>query len=138
MLGALWGLIIYLVVSALVIWIVGRMNLGMTVSGFGSALVAAAVIAIVTAVILWLLDLLGLRIGGGILGAIVALIVSAIVLMISDRFVSGMKVNGFTGALIAAIAIAVVGWLVSWVLSLFGIGVAQPAVVSILLGIKLV
>jgi hypothetical protein len=32
-----------------------------------------------------------------------------------------MKVNGFTGALIAAIAIAVVTWLMTWLLGLFGI-----------------
>jgi uncharacterized membrane protein YvlD (DUF360 family) len=41
--------------------------------------------------------------------------------MISDRFVPGMKVNGFGGAIIAAIAIGVVSWLVAWFLGLFGI-----------------
>jgi putative membrane protein len=56
-----------------------------------------------------------------LLGAIVYLVVAAVVLMISDRFVPGMKVNGFGGAIIAAIAIAVVSWLVVWFLGLFGI-----------------
>ena len=42
---------------------------------------------------------------------------------ISDRFLPGMTVSGFGGAIIAAIAIAVVGWAVAWLLSLLGISV---------------
>jgi putative membrane protein len=122
--GALISAIIYLIVAALVIWIVARLNLGLSVRGFGAAIIAAAVIAIVTAVVLWLLGLLGITLGGtGLLAAIIALIVAAVVLMVSDRFVPGMEVHGFNGAIIAAIGIAVVGWLVSWVLGLLGITV---------------
>jgi hypothetical protein len=33
-----------------------------------------------------------------------------------------MKVNGFTGALLAALGIGVVGWLINWLLGLLGIG----------------
>ena len=47
------------------------------------------------------------------------MVVAAVVLLISDRFVKGMKVNGFVGALVAAIAYGVVVWLIQWVLSLF-------------------
>ena len=104
--------LIALVVSALVIYIVGRLNLGLTVSGFTAAIIAALVIAVVGEIVMWLLGLLGITFGGGLLGAIVYIIVAAIILMISDRFVPGMKVNGFTGAIIAAIAIGVVGWIV--------------------------
>ena len=75
----------------------------------------------VGAAINWLLGLLGITIGGGLLGAIVYLVVAAVVLMISDKFVPGMKVNGFGGAIIAAIAIGVVDWLGDWFLGLFGI-----------------
>jgi len=113
--------LVALVVSALVIYIVGRLNLGLTVSGFGAAIIAALVIAIVGAIVFWLLGVLGLTIGGGWLGAIVYIIVAAVILMISDRFVPGMKVNGFTGAIVAAIAIGVVSWIVTWLLGLFGL-----------------
>jgi putative membrane protein len=113
--------IVWLVVAALVIWIVGKLKLGLTVRGFMAAIIAAIVIALVTAVVVWLLGLLGISLGGGILGAIIGLIVAAVVLMISDRFVPGMEVKGFTGAIIAAIAIAVVSWIVLWLLSLIGI-----------------
>lgn len=121
--GYIISFLVALVVSALVIFIVGRLNLGLTVSGFGAAIIAALVIAIVGTIVFWLLSLLGLTIGGGLLGAIIYIIVAAIILMISDRFVPGMQVNGFTGAIVAAIAIGVVAWIVSWLLGLIGITV---------------
>lgn len=55
------------------------------------------------------------------IGTIINLIVAAIVLMISDRFVAGMRVDGFGGAIVAAIAIAVVNWLVTWLLARLGL-----------------
>ena len=119
--SVLLGFVVALLVSALVIYIVGMLNLGLTVGSYWNAIVAAIVIAIVGAVVNWLLGLLGITIGGGFLGAIVLLIVAAVVLLISDRFLSGMEVKGFVGAIVAAIAIAVVSWLVMWVLGLIGI-----------------
>jgi putative membrane protein len=121
--GAILNFVVALLISALVIWIVSRLNLGLTVRGYGAAIIAALVIAVVGAVILWLLGLLGITIGGGLLGAIVLLIVAAVVLMLSDKFVPGMEVKGFSGAIIAAIAIAVVSWIISWLLGLLGIAV---------------
>jgi putative membrane protein len=121
--GYFINFLVALIVAALVIYIVGRLNLGLTVSGFGAAIIAAVVIAIVGTIVLWLLGLVGLTVGGGLLGAIIYIIVAAIILMISDRFVPGMKVNGFTGAVVAAIAIGVVAWIVTWVLGLVGISV---------------
>ena len=121
--GYIFSFLVALIVAALVIYIVGRLNLGLTVSGFGAAIIAAVVIAVVGTIVLWLLSLLGLTVGGGLLGVIIYIIVAAVILMISDRFVPGMKVNGFTGALIAAIAIAVVSWIVTWLLGLIGITV---------------
>lgn len=121
--GVIWNFLVSLVVAAVVIYIVGRLNLGLTVGSFMNAVVAALVIAVVAAVVLWLLGLIGITMGGGILGALVYLVVAAIILLISDRFLPGMKVNGFVGALVAAIAIGVVGWIVLWLLGLFGITV---------------
>ena len=121
--GAILNFVIALLISALVIWIVSKLNLGLTVRGYGAAIIAALVIAVVGGVILWLLGLLGITIGGGLLGAIVLLIVAAVVLMLSDKFVPGMQVKGFSGAIIAAIAIAVVSWIVSWLFGLLGIAV---------------
>ena len=119
--GYIFSFIVALIVAALVIYIVGRLNLGLTVSGFGAAIIAAVVIAVVGTIVLWLLSLLGLTVGGGLLGVIIYIIVAAVILMISDRFVPGMKVKGFTGAIVAAIAIGVVAWIVTWLLGMLGI-----------------
>jgi putative membrane protein len=54
------------------------------------------------------------------MGAIVGLVVAAVVLLLADKFIPGMQVKGFGGAIIAAIAIGVVNWLIVWVMSLFG------------------
>ena len=105
--------------SALVIFIVGKLNLGMSVKGFGSALIAALAIALVSGVVNWLLGILGITIGGGFLWGIVSLVVAAVVLLLADKFVSGMKVNGFVGAIVAALGIGVVGWLANWLVGLF-------------------
>jgi putative membrane protein len=117
--GTILAIIIGGLISGLIIWIVGKLNLGMSVSGFVPAFIAGFVIAIVAGIINWLLAVLGISVGGGFLGSIVNLIVAAIVLMISGSIVPGMSVKGFSGALVAAIAIGVVGWLVGLVLGPF-------------------
>ena len=113
------GIVLGALAFGLVIWIVGKLGLGIEVSGFVPAFIAAIVIAIVTWVVMWLLGLLGITIGTGFWGAIVALVVSAVILMLSGRLFKGLTVKGFMGAIVAAIAIAVVTWLINWVLGLF-------------------
>jgi putative membrane protein len=107
-------------VGAVVLMIVSRLNLGLTVDGFGAAFIASAVISIVAAIITWLIGLIGIKVGNpGLIGALVSLVVAAVVLLISDRFVKGMKVHGFGGAIIAAISYGVIAWLLQWVIGLF-------------------
>jgi putative membrane protein len=117
----IFGLIIAILVAAVVIWIVSKLNLGLSVDGYGSAIIAAIVIAIVNAIVFWLLGLLGITIFVGFLGFVVLLIIAAVVLILSDKILPGMKVDGFLGAIIAAIAIVVVKWLLVWLLALIGI-----------------
>jgi putative membrane protein len=107
-------------VGAVVLMIVSRLNLGLSVDGFGSAFIASAVISIVAGLITWLIGLIGIQVGNpGLIGALVSLVVSAVVLLISGSFVKGMKVNGFGGAIIAAISYGVIAWLLRWVIGLF-------------------
>ena len=117
--GVIIGILIGALFSAVIIWIVGRLGLGLEVSGFGPAFIAALVIAVVSWVVYWLLGLVGLSFGVGWLAAVVHLVISAIVLMVAGNFVKGLEVKGFTGALVGAIALAVVAFLIDWVLSLF-------------------
>ena len=113
--GSLVGLIIGIVLGSLVIaimiWIVSKLGLGLEVSGFGPAFIAGFVISILSALITWGLGALGMAPAGGLIGAIVYLIISALVLMFAGNMVKGLRVNGFIGALVAAIAIAVLFWL---------------------------
>ena len=117
--GLLIGIVIGALISGLVIWIVSKLGLGLEVDGFGAAFIAAIIIAIVGGIINWLLVVLGISVGGGWLGAIIHLIIAAAVLLISDRILKGLRVAGFVGALIAAIAIGAVYWLLGWLISLF-------------------
>jgi len=118
--GTLLAFALIWAVGAVVLMIVSRLNLGLSVDGFGSAFIASAVISIVAAIITWLIGLIGIQVGNPtLIGALVSLIVAAVVLLVSDRFVKGMKVNGFVGAIIAAISYGVIAWLLAWVIGLF-------------------
>ena len=117
----LLGLFIVILFAAVVIWIVSKLNLGLSVDGYGSAIIAAIVIGIVNAIVFWLLGLLGISVGGGLWGAVVLLIVAAVVLLLSDKILPGMTVDGFLGAIIAAISIAVVDFLLFSLLALLGL-----------------
>ena len=102
-----------------VIWVVARFSLGLEVDGFATAFATAILIAVIAAVVYGLLGTLGITIAGGWLGAIMNLIISGLVLMVAGRILPGLKVAGFAGALIAAIGIGIVTWIVAWVLALF-------------------
>ncbi len=115
--GQIIGFIFGVVIAAIVLLIVSRLNLGLSVAGFSTAAIGAIVISLVSSVILWLLGLLGVQVGGGsLLDAIVWLIVSAVILIIAAKFIPGMTVQGFTGGIIAAVAMAVIYWLLSLIL----------------------
>jgi putative membrane protein len=120
--GAVVGLLLGALLSGLAIWVVGKLGLGLDVSGFGPAFLTALVIAVISGALTWLLNALGVTIGSGIVGAIIHLIIAAIVLMVGSSIVPGVRVRGFGGALIAAAAIAVVIWLVALV-----VGAVLPA-----------
>jgi putative membrane protein len=116
--GVIIGILIGALFTGLIIWVVGKLGLGLEVTGFGPAYIAAIVIAILNGLVAWLLGALGITIGAGLVGAIIHLIIAAVVLMAAGNFVKGLVVKGFTGALVAAVAIAAVGWLIGWGLSL--------------------
>lgn len=101
-------------ISGFVIWIVSKLGLGLKVDGFINAFGAAIVIAMVGGLVNWLLGVLDLSVGVGWLGAILYFIIAAVVLLITDRLLEGFRVSGFVGALIAAIAIGIIHFLLGW------------------------
>jgi hypothetical protein len=68
------------------------------------------------------LNALGLYIGGGLIGALTHLVIAALVLIISGRLVPGLRVKGVSGALVAAIAIGAMAFIVSLLLGAIKIG----------------
>ena len=57
-LGVVIGILIGALFSGLVIWIVGKLGLGLEVDGFGAAYIAAIIIAVVSWLIYWLMGVL--------------------------------------------------------------------------------
>ncbi len=115
------GFLIALVVSAVALMVVSRLNLGLTVAGFTSAIIAALVIGVLGQLVLLILGGLGISLPAGLLGFLVFLVISVVVLLLAGRMLPGMKVNGFVGAIVASLGIAVVTWLIVWLLNLVGI-----------------
>ena len=114
------GIIVTFLVAALVIYIVSRLNLGLTVKSFGTAFALAVLIAITGGIVGWLFGLFDIDFNG-LIGAIIILIVAAIVLMFSASLLPGVKIYGFGGAILAAIAIGIISGIINWLLGLLGI-----------------
>lgn len=120
LLSLLIGTVVVGLIGGIYIWLLSNLGLGLRVDGFGAAFIAAIVIAVVSNVVIWLLGSLGLLVANvGLFGAIINLLISAVILLIADRFVSGLKVNGFGGAIIAAIGFGVLQWLAGLIAGLF-------------------
>lgn len=117
LIGAIVGLIFATVISGLLIWLVGKLGLGIEVDGFRPAFIAAFFIALAWLFANWLWNLIGYTPAGGLSGALTHLILTAAFLYAIRNSVAGLRVNGFTGALIAAAAIALITWLAGFALS---------------------
>jgi len=111
--GLAIGVLLTALFSSILIWVVGLLGLGLAVDGFGPALVAGIAIALVGGAITWVLMTLGIRIRSGLLRAAINVVLGAAVLLLCSRFLLGLTVNGFAGALVASIAIGVIAWLLS-------------------------
>ncbi len=116
--GLIIGTLIAAVVSGVIIWLVSKLNVGLSVDSFGWAMLAGLFIGAIT-------NLLNPLVSGinEILTAVIHLVIAAGVILLAGKVFSGVKVDGFKGALIAAVAIAVVGF----VLALLLVGVIGGA-----------
>lgn len=121
--GVIVALVLQTLLGALAIWIVSKLNIGLAVDGFGGAILTAIVIAVFTTLFNFLLSsvLVTTGISLGIWSGIVGLIIAVVVLMLSDKILPSLKVNGFVGAVAAAVTIGVVNLLIALVL----VGVQQ-------------
>ncbi len=108
LIGAVIGILIAAVFSGIIIWLVGKLNVGLTVKNFGWAMLAGLLIGILTSIAnIFVKDF------GGAVGFVVQLVISALVILASGKILKGLTVDGFKGALVAALAIAVIGFLIT-------------------------
>ena len=68
-------------------------------------------IAFVAGAITILLGLADIGYGAGFLGGTTRLVIAALDLFVGDRLLPGLRMEGFSGALIAALAIGASHWL---------------------------
>lgn len=110
--GLIIGILIAAVVSGLIIWLVSKLNIGLTVSSFGWAMLAGLFIGAIT-------NLLSQAMPGmnPAVTMVIHLVISAAVILLAGKLFSGVKVDGFKGALIAAVAIAAVGFVLALALA---------------------
>lgn len=116
LIGAIIGILIGTIFNAIVLWIVGKLGIGITIEKFGTAFVAALIIAVIGVLTANLTK--GMEGAMGKFGGTVLHIVfSAAIILLVDKIMPGMKAKGFLGAVIAAIAIGVVQWLLGSVVA---------------------
>jgi len=97
------GIIIRFVVAAIVLMVTSLITPGFSNMGFGTALLAAIVIAVIDYVIQKLFKMDASPFGRGIVG----FLLSALVIYLTQFFVPGMEVNVF-GAIVAALIIGII------------------------------
>ncbi len=118
--GGLFGGLIGALFTSVLLFVIGRFNLGIKLDNFGAAFLTAILMGLLTLVLNWIWGLLGYTPpSGGLAGFITAAVSSAAILMTAGAFVKGLKVNGFVGALIASAAIGGLSWLINFVISKF-------------------
>jgi putative membrane protein len=116
------GLIFAWVVAAVILIVVDRLNIGLKVNSFGSALIAALVIAILALVTWPILEILQLPFTGlplGMIEWVIGWIFSAAVLYFAAKILRGIEILNFPSALVVALVLGILTWLTTWVMSLF-------------------
>ena len=116
--GIIIGALVGAIFSGLVLWVVGKLGWGIEVDGFGPAYLAAVIIAILSAVVHWIWQaVFNYTPPAGLAGAVSNLLVAAILLQFVGGRIKGLRVKGFSGAIIAALAVAAVAWVIGLVLT---------------------
>ncbi len=95
------------VLSALAVWIVAQVGIGISVQGAKAALIAALVIGLINATLGAVLKIITFPLTVVTLG-LFWLVINALMLELAAKLVSGFYVRGFVAAFIGAIVLSVV------------------------------
>ncbi len=93
-------------ISALALWIVAQILPGIQVRDFGSAILAAAVIAIVNVTVGWLLKLLFFPLTFLTLGLFL-LLINAFLLKLASLLTPGFRVRGVLAAVVGSLLLTI-------------------------------
>jgi len=108
--------IIQLLVNAGVLFLLAGVLTDVKVKSYGTAIIVALVIGFLNATVGFLLRLQLNIITLGLLSFFVRLLVTAVVIKITDKFFSGFEVRSFRSALLIAVAMAVAGTLLDYII----------------------
>jgi len=98
--------IIKLLITAVIVVLLAYLLPGVSVSGFGAAIIVAIVLALLNAFLKPILVVLTIPITIVTLGLFL-LVINACIILLADSFVSGFSVNGFWTALLFSILLAI-------------------------------
>ncbi len=115
--GIILGILIVTIVSGPILWLVGKLGIGIKIDGFRSAFTAALVIAVLTGLLhfIWT-SVFNYTPPAGVASAVSSLLSTAAVLMTAGGLVKGLEVKGFGAALAGALAIAAITYLINFLL----------------------
>jgi len=107
------GIIVRWALNAVALWIVAQLISGFSITGLPTLLWTAALLGLVNALIRPILLLVTLPLNLLTLG-LFTFVINALMLLLVDALVSGFDIAGFGTALLAAVLLAIVGGLLSW------------------------
>ena len=103
------------VLSALAVWIVAQLGIGVSVRGAASALIAALVIGFINATLGALLKIITFPLTLLTLG-LFWFVINALMLELAAGFVQGFYVRNFIAALIGAVMLSLVSSVLQWII----------------------
>jgi putative membrane protein len=107
--------IVVLLVTALSLLILSRISIGLEIDNIGTALIAALVLGLLNATLRPILGFLAFPITFLTFG-LFAIVLNAIVLYIAAALVKGFHIRNFLAAVIAAVLLGILNWLILWII----------------------
>jgi len=108
-------LLLHWILSAVAVWIVANLGLGISVTGPKAALIAAAVIGLINATLGLLLKILTFPLTILTLG-LFWLVINAVMLELASSLVRGFQVRSFFAAFVGAILLSIVSSILQWLI----------------------
>lgn len=105
------GFLVTWLVTAVSLLIISRLSIGVTVEDTSSAFIAALVLGLLNATLRPVLGFIAFPLIFLTFG-LFAIVLNAIVLYVTAALVSGFKIRGCLSALIAAVILGVLNWLI--------------------------